>query len=249
MKERYWRNLYTTMAPYYDQFNSKVDYEGRANFIRWLIKKYKKTDGKTMLEVACGTGNYTKIFKKDFKVIGVDASRDMLKIAKNKVKGVKFLEGKFGKINLKMKFDIIICKGSMDYNYSYAELSRTLSNFYKQLKPGGVAIFGFERARESFNGGVNSRTALDGKKKVVEMSVSREHQGKDYFDLLAFYVLWDGKRFSTYRDEDKQALFSTDRVMKIMRKIGFKPYLYWDSGKKDPDYGSGKKPDFVGVKE
>ena len=76
-------------ADYYDAMFPDSDYADRARLIIDLIKLYKP-DAKIMLELACGTGNYTVYWKKRFKVKATDISPDMLARAIKKCPDVNF---------------------------------------------------------------------------------------------------------------------------------------------------------------
>jgi len=47
--------IYRDLAKYYDLIYTWKDYKKEANTIKQLIVAYKKTNGNTLLEVACGT--------------------------------------------------------------------------------------------------------------------------------------------------------------------------------------------------
>ena len=75
--------------------------------------------------MGCGTGFYTKIIKKTSKeVYAVDLSRGMLNnIKDNKIKKIL---GDAYKLNLKKKFDLIICLGIFEFNKSYEKIFKTI---------------------------------------------------------------------------------------------------------------------------
>ena len=58
--------LFKNFGKHYDLIYSSKNYKQEANKIKKLISKYKKSSGKELLEVACGTGRYLKYFKKGF---------------------------------------------------------------------------------------------------------------------------------------------------------------------------------------
>lgn len=101
-------NAYRDWAPTYDnQVNPSIDLEEK------LVVKLmgvKKGDG--VLDAACGTGRYSKIFSlKGARVSSVDFSRSMLAVARKKVRGVEFKQADIAKrIPFADKtFDKIIC--------------------------------------------------------------------------------------------------------------------------------------------
>ena len=68
---------------------------------------------------------------KGYSVTGVDLNKEMLKIAKKKIKGIKFIQQDMKKLRLNKKFDIVTCFfSSIHYNQNIKELkneSRSLS--------------------------------------------------------------------------------------------------------------------------
>ena len=93
--------MYKQLAKYYDKIYSSKDYKSECEKIHTLIKEYKKSKGKEMLDVACGTGNHIQYLKKYYDITGIDLDKDMLKIAKKKFPGIKFHHGDMRIFNLK----------------------------------------------------------------------------------------------------------------------------------------------------
>ncbi len=76
---------YESFAQYYDKLNSNVDYKARGEYILSLFDKFGNPP-KTLLDLACGTGTLLKFFaQKGMDLIGVDASPDMLSIARDRL--------------------------------------------------------------------------------------------------------------------------------------------------------------------
>jgi SAM-dependent methyltransferase len=76
--------------------------------VKNILKKMKI--GK-VLDVACGTGRYSKYLSYlGHKVIGLDQSNEMLSIAKINAPKVKFIQGELNKLPFKdLAFDLTIC--------------------------------------------------------------------------------------------------------------------------------------------
>lgn len=137
MKDKY----YTSFADKYDKEHSDKSYKWEAEEIKQRIKEWKKSRGRKLLDVGCGTGGHLVYLKKEFDCIGVDLYEEMLSIARKKVKGMRFEQANMIEFDLGNRFDIITCLFSViGYTRSYANLRKTLRNFYKHLKNGGVAI-------------------------------------------------------------------------------------------------------------
>jgi predicted TPR repeat methyltransferase len=82
-------------AAYYDLIYKDKDYEKEVDFIEDIFGEIVgASNSKKILELGCGTGNYTKILvDRGYEVTAVDVSEDMLKLASEKcgceVQGIK----------------------------------------------------------------------------------------------------------------------------------------------------------------
>ena len=77
--------LYGKLARFYDRLNGEVDYKKEADFILKLMDK-KEIKGDSLLDMGCGTGNHILYLKDKFKdIYGLEASEDMLRIARKKI--------------------------------------------------------------------------------------------------------------------------------------------------------------------
>lgn len=71
-------------------------------------------EGKKVLDIGCGVGNLTKyIMDKGFNVEGIDLSKEMLNIAKQKYSDIKFYEMNMKEITLRKKYDGIMLAYSL----------------------------------------------------------------------------------------------------------------------------------------
>jgi len=127
-------------AKYYDFIYNDKDYERECNFIEELFEINKKP--KNILELGCGTGNYTKILlSRGYEVTGVDISSEMLEIASEKC-SAKFIKGDVRTIKIGDKFDCCLAIFAvMGYITKNRDIIKTLVNIRKHLKPSGIFIF------------------------------------------------------------------------------------------------------------
>ena len=99
----------------------------------------------------------------NFKILGIDINKEMLKIAREKVPDVEFKTGDMKRLDLGRKFDAVICMFSaMNYNVTLEELKLTLTNFYGHLNKGGVLIFDLGTNKENWvEGHLSVDTVVD----------------------------------------------------------------------------------------
>jgi SAM-dependent methyltransferase len=130
-------------SKYYDLLYKDKDYNGEAEYIHRLIKKYGG-NANTILELGSGTGKHAHLLAgKGYQVHGIERSVDMVKIAEQYASAsVQFDVGDICSFSLQRKFDIAI---SLFHVISYLttneELIGAFSNVSAHLKPGGVFIF------------------------------------------------------------------------------------------------------------
>ena len=220
------RTLYKRFAKYYDLIYSKKDYGKEVRFIIGQIKK-NKIKGKEILDVACGTGNHDLLLKKkSFSIIGVDLNKEMLAIARKKVKGAKYIQRDMRTFNLKKKFDVVLCLFSaMHYNLNYRQLEKTIRNFCRHLKPSGLLIFDMGFNEERWRKGVVDVGHFQGKDvHVLRFSTSRR-QGKDG-TLDMGYIVYKNHKFGFAQERHTIRIFETLKVKKIMKNAGFETKTY-----------------------
>jgi ubiquinone/menaquinone biosynthesis C-methylase UbiE len=108
-----------------------------------LLSKSKDSNLK-ILEIGCGTGEYTtnlaKIFPKS-NISGLDISSGILSIAKKKCRRyrkVKFIVGSAYSLPFRAKSFDVVCGF---YILHHLDLKRVMDEVGKVLKPGGIAYF------------------------------------------------------------------------------------------------------------
>jgi len=241
--------LYKKLAEYYDLVYAKKGYRHETNFIIKLIKKFK-IRGKNVLDVGCGTGDYTVLLKKrGFSVIGLDLNKEMLNVARKKVKNVKFIQGNMKTFKIKQKFDIIVCLFStMNYNRTFNELKMTIKNFYNHLNKEGLLIFDMGFNKERFlNNYFNTESGKTKNVYLMRTGVTFRTSPENVKFILG-YILIKNRKIYLFKDEHKLGSFSTLKIKKLMNQIGFKTYIYDSFKNKSWNKKSKKRVVFVGVK-
>jgi len=132
---------FTSLAKVFDELMSNVDYIEWVDYIEDLFNLAKREVAE-ILDLACGTGTPTKLLEnKGYKLVGIDKSIEMLKVAKRKVKGY-LIAADAQSFCLRKKFDAVISLfDSMNYLLTPEKLISTFKNVKRHLYPGGVFIF------------------------------------------------------------------------------------------------------------
>jgi len=153
-------NTYNNIVEeYIDYFNSK-DLHGNVQFQREinLIVDHLENNAK-VLDVGTAIGDYPKYLtekvNKNFEVIGIDASTNMIKVAKRKAPKAKFYEMDIRNICFeKSYFDCIICFATL-IHINDTDCLNVLNNFDYILKENGLIA-------------INVMEYIDGEKEFIE---------------------------------------------------------------------------------
>lgn len=122
-------------------------YDKYADAQKWaalkLLGRIKENNFSNILEIGCGTGNYTKLLKDKFrkaKLTALDISRDMVGIAQNKLRGekIEFIVADAECIELKDKFDFVTSNSCFQW---FSDLEKALIKYADFLREGGVISF------------------------------------------------------------------------------------------------------------
>jgi len=141
--------LYTEYAKYYDMIYKEYLEIRVPKLVDFIVKVFKEDSRRRVvdvLDIACGTGGPTiELARRGYKVLGVDISEQMIRIAREKAQDeglpVKFGVCDMRNLNFKEEFDAATCLfTSISYNASKDDMLKTLRGVYKALRPGGVFI-------------------------------------------------------------------------------------------------------------
>lgn len=135
--------MYSKSQKYYDELYTAQgkDYREEANIVHELIQIYKKSSGRRLLDVGCGTGVHGNLLSKQYQVQGLDIDKKMLAVARKNYPKIKFQQGDMVNFKLANKFDVIVCLFSaIGYVKTKPRLQRTIKNMSQHLLSGGVLL-------------------------------------------------------------------------------------------------------------
>lgn len=216
-------SIFKKLAQYYDLIYSWKNYKNESDKIKSLIRKYKKSDGLDLLEVACGTGRHIQYLKDSFSILATDANQAMLSFAQKNNPGVKFKKADMVKFDFGKEFDVIICLfSSIGYVKTYKNLSRTIQNFSQHLKKGGIVIIEPWFTESSYITGLPTMTTYDGNDiKIARLCVSKKRGILSVMDMH-YLISEKNQKVQHFVDRHELAMFDINRVLEIMKKNGIK---------------------------
>ncbi|HVC27639.1 MAG TPA: class I SAM-dependent methyltransferase [Nitrososphaerales archaeon] len=228
------RALYSQLGKYYDRIYWWKDYDQEVDFLVKVFRKYG-IQGRRVLEVACGTGNHSKVLvERGYEVTGVDVSDQMLRIARSKVKGrAKFVQGDMRDLDLAVdgKYDAAICLfSSISYNLTIRDLKRTIQGLYNHLGEPGVVVFDTHFTKKGFIDGHRGEDIFDDGRVIgARLGVSKREG--DVGQVSFSYLVKDGPKTIVLRnDVHRLGLFDHEDFLRTMREVGFVEtgaYLEW----------------------
>jgi len=213
---------YKSLSKYYDLLHNKRNYEDEALFFMNLINKYKKSKGNSLLDVACGTGTHISYFKNKFRVEGIDLSKELIKMAREKNKDIKFKVGDMRKLTDRKQYDAItVLFSSIAYLRNEEEIIKTLRNFHKILNSGGIILIETVFLKDSLKDvKAHVREYSDDSvsiRRLLDITIE-----KDLAEVKARYLIKEkNKKEREVMDKQVVSLLAKERLVQDMQEIGF----------------------------
>lgn len=214
--------MFSGSEEYYDVIYSTMgkDYVAEANKLHEFIQKYKRTDGNTLLDVACGTGTHAGLLSERYKVEGTDLNAGMLKVARKKHPGLRFTRNDMRSFDLGRKFDVVTSLFSaVGYMKTNAELQKAIKSMSRHLLTGGVLLVEPWFTPEQWYPGRVSTILVD----KPDIKIVRMTRGgvKGKISLLDFqYLVGTAKEIRHIVEHHEFRLFSHEEYMNAFTRAG-----------------------------
>lgn len=218
------------MAKYYDQIYHWKDYRKEAIKVKRLIRRYKRSSGNTLLDVACGTGKRMSYLRKGFSCVGIDASAQMLSVARKNVPGTKFVRGDMVDFDLGKQFDVVLCLfSSVGHLNTRNEVGKAVANFARHTKKGGIVIIEPWITKSKWS----DRTVHMQRYVSDSLKIARVNFGwtEGAFSVVdERYLIGErGKGIAYVKDRLRMRFFEVNPTLEAMRKAGLRPRFTEDS--------------------
>ncbi len=197
------------------------DYAEETELLVKAIKEHASCEIKTLLHLGCGAGFNDNIFKRHFKVTGVDISHGMLDVARKVNPEIIYHHGDMRTIELGECFDVVIIPDSIDYMRTEDELFSVMLTANKHLKPGGMLLIVAHPAeRFSQNNFVYSGSNKDVEITLFENNYIPDSSETGYEATLIYLIRRHGK-LEIYTDRHLLGLFKLQRWLDLFNQAGF----------------------------
>jgi ubiquinone/menaquinone biosynthesis C-methylase UbiE len=133
--------VFTKTARYYDEIYSFKDYVQESERIHEAIENHLKTDGRDLLDVACGTGKHIELLSQWFRPEGLDVDEAILNTARERNPQVRFRVGSMETFDAGRTYDVVTCLfSSIAYMTTLGQMQKAVGNMARHVKPGGVLV-------------------------------------------------------------------------------------------------------------
>ncbi len=221
--------IYSALAPYYDIWQSDVDYNAWADFFLSVFKKYYNGKVQDILDLGCGTGSMTlALAKRGFGMIGVDNSTEMLSYASKRAREEKahgdilFLCQDIREFELYGTVEAVVsCLDCVNHLESTKDLKKCFSLVHNYLMPDGIFAFDinskykFEKIYAQ-----NCFVFEDERAMCVWQNNYNEKTHFCDFDISLFVEADDGS-YSRTDEYQRERMFPLSTVKKLLSETGF----------------------------
>jgi len=179
--------------------------------------------GTTLLHLGCGVGQNDFVFKRHFRVTGLDLSESVLERARRLNPGVRYINGDLRSARLGEVFSVVAAVDCLDYMLTEADLRAAFATAWEHLASGGVFFFLLGMTRERF--GQNRTTSWTnsvGGTDVVFIENFYDPDPSDTrFESTMLYLIRQEGELKIEHDRHPCGLFAEARVRELLAEVGF----------------------------
>ena len=212
--------FYDRYAQYYDSIYSFKNYRKESNKLDEFIHKYKRSRGKDLLDVACGTGNHIAFLKKRYHVQGLDLSPQMLEIAREKNPEITFHQGDMTDFQLAQQFDAVTCLFSaIGHVRSRKKLEGAIRRMAAYLKPGGLLLVEpWFSPNQWQSGRLDAKFVNDSALKLARISINGRRGRLSIMNLQ--YLVGTPRKIEHLVERVEMMLFTGQEYLNAFRRVG-----------------------------
>lgn len=225
MKTEECGTAYSGFANVYDLFMDDIPYGQWADYIEKALEKYGVPKG-LLLDLGCGTGSLSSLLdEKGYDVIGVDASEEMLAIAREKAieeqRDILYLLQDMREFELYGTVGAVVSVcDSLNYILEEEELLAVFRLVNNYLDPGGIFLFDMN-TRYKYE-------ELMGENTIAENRESCSFIWENYYDKetcvneydLTIYVEGEDGRYDRFEETHFERFYETEKVIELLERAG-----------------------------
>lgn len=208
-------------AELYDAIYAFKDYARECARLRALIDETVPA-ARTILDVACGTGEHARFLKEHFAVDGLDINETYLRAAQLKNPAGSYTRADMTDFDLDRTYDVVTCLFSaIGRVMTFERLERAMSYMARHVRPGGALIVEPWFTPDQWNPGKLFVHAGEiGAVKVCRMSLSS--RDGDLSILLYHYLRGTPEGIEHYTERLELGLFTRDEMIWAFESAGMR---------------------------
>jgi SAM-dependent methyltransferase len=214
-------------------YQTFINYKEEYDFYNALLKKYNRN---SVLEIGSGTGNLANYFLKNrFNYLGLDFSKDMVKLASDKCGTNRFIKGDMRYFNLNTPVDSIIITGrTTSYLLTNNDIHNTLKSIYNNLHSNGILCFDFIDANRFFitlkkDGTFNHSVNFNNKTLIRESKLNIKTSNNFMFEWDAkYYEILNYKKKLIIKDKSEVRAFTKNEWQLLLHLNNFNVLKFID---------------------
>ena len=214
--------MFSKSAKFYNALYGSMgkDYVAETQKVHQIIQQHKRSSGKTLLEVACGTGMHASILRENYQVEGLDLDPEMLAVASQTYPDIPFHRADMVDFDLGKQFDAITCLfSSIGYVKTKERLETAIQNMARHLQSGGVLIVEPWFTPEQWKTGRVSALFVDQPDlKISRMNISEAEGQLSFF--IFHYTVGTPQGIEHFTERHELGLFTHEEYLTAFRKAG-----------------------------
>jgi ubiquinone/menaquinone biosynthesis C-methylase UbiE len=215
--------MFDKTAEYYDAIYSFKDYQQEAEKLHNLIQQHKLSPGKSLLDVACGTGQHIAHLAAHYSTTGLDLDAEILALAEKRNPDIPFYQGDMIGFSLDQRFDVVTCLfSSVGYMKTIPRMTEAIANLARHAVPGGLLIIEPWLTPEVWmEGNVHALFVDKPELKIARMNITETRDGLSVFDMHYLIATRDGVEY--FVEQHALGLFTLEEYETAFEAAGLKP--------------------------
>ena len=203
--------MFLESAELYDAIYHFKNYAHECEILRAVIA-VAAPGARTILDVACGTGNHDKFLKDKYAVDGVDLNENYLRAARLKNPSGRYTRADMTDFDLATTYDAVTCLFSaIGYVRTAERMQRAVACMARHVKPGGVLVVEPWFTPDDWKPGASFLHAGEiGADKVCRMSLSGREGNLSV--TLMHYLRSSADGIEHYSERLELGLFTRDEM-------------------------------------
>jgi len=209
-------------APYYDKIYAALgkDYAAESERLKGIVKQHKRSRGKALLDVACGTGAHAEHLCKAFGITGLDIEPAMVTIAQERCPTGVFFIGDMREFDLDRSFDVVTCLfSSIGFMKTVEDLRAATGEMARHLVPGGVLLIEPWLAPDTFSAGHMQVVVVD-EEELKLARVTRSDRDGDLSILDMQYLIATAEGIEHVAERYEMGLFEREEYGAALEEAG-----------------------------